>query len=300
MDVMEIAVPVEYSSSSINPSAALAQHSAAVGSCSTDKMTVSNPGGTTPPVICGYNTGQHIFVDASDQCNKISLDIDTGSSNTRKWQYKITQYECSSMMAPVDDCLQYHTATSGTFASFNFDTSATTVSLTGTHLQSQYYTTCFRRTRGKCAICFSPQIVGAAAAATSFGISASGIKEAFKSAVDSACAFSAADTLSNIHTDFIDVINMQGAPGSAGTAGVNRLCGRIFNFATEKTAVATACTWSTPFKWGTHLNGFEVFVNPAAAAAGALTQENVNPPALIAGSGNGYTGFYMAYWQKSC
>ena len=39
----------------------------------------------------------HMYIDlfgfwygcCSDQCNKISLDIDTGSSNTRKWQYKV-------------------------------------------------------------------------------------------------------------------------------------------------------------------------------------------------------------------
>ena len=28
-----------------------------VGDCVTDTLTVSNPGGTSPPVICGYNTG---------------------------------------------------------------------------------------------------------------------------------------------------------------------------------------------------------------------------------------------------
>ena len=84
-----------------------------VGDCTADSLTVSNPGGVTPPTICGYNTGQHMFVPASPQCNQINIDIDTGTTTTRKWQIKVTQYECGNMMAPEQDCLQYHTATTG-------------------------------------------------------------------------------------------------------------------------------------------------------------------------------------------
>ena len=38
-----------------------------VGDCSVDTLMVTNPGGSVPPTICGYNTGQHMFVPASDQ-----------------------------------------------------------------------------------------------------------------------------------------------------------------------------------------------------------------------------------------
>ena len=85
-----------------------------IGSCMTDSMTISNPGGQVPPTVCGYNTGQHMWVPASDQCNQINIDIDTGSTGTtRKWTIKVTQYECGNLMAPEQDCLQYHTAASG-------------------------------------------------------------------------------------------------------------------------------------------------------------------------------------------
>ena len=48
------------------------------------------------------------------QCNELKIDIDTGSTTTtRKWQIKITQYECGNLMAPEQDCLQYHTASTG-------------------------------------------------------------------------------------------------------------------------------------------------------------------------------------------
>ena len=72
------------------------------------------PGYTPPPVICGYNTGQHMFVPASDSCVTISLDIDTASTaTTRSWNIKVTQFECGNLMAPEENCLQYHTATTG-------------------------------------------------------------------------------------------------------------------------------------------------------------------------------------------
>ena len=48
------------------------------------------------------------------QCNEMKIDIDTGSTTTtRKWQIKVTQYECGNLMAPEQDCLQYHTASTG-------------------------------------------------------------------------------------------------------------------------------------------------------------------------------------------
>ena len=68
----------------------------------------------------------------------------------------MTQYECDNLMMPVQDCLQYHTAQSGgrahvkkmsvvitmccegTLASFNYDTSSSTVATSQTHLSSQW------------------------------------------------------------------------------------------------------------------------------------------------------------------
>ena len=65
-------------------------HFVGKGDCTVDSLTVALPGGQSPPVICGYNTGQHMFVPASDQCNSINIDIDTGTTTTiRKWQIKV-------------------------------------------------------------------------------------------------------------------------------------------------------------------------------------------------------------------
>lgn len=309
MDIMEIASPTEYV---LPTSAALAtQASVETGSCATDRMTISNPGGSAVPVICGYNTGQHVYIDASDSCNSINLDMDTGSSQNRKWQFRVTQYECSSRNAPVRNCLQWFTGISGEFASFNFDTSATTVSLTAVHLQDQYYDICWRRERGYCSLCFSVKISAAADAASSFGISASGAPAAFQSAADSLCSFApttaivggvaiTTNGLGPAHTDFISVVNLQPSIGTTNTAGATRVCGRIFEARSAQAATATACTWSAPFKWGVHFDGGEIIAQIGAAAATGTTMENVQPAELIAGQGQGYTGFYMSYWQNKC
>ena len=111
-DTMVLTAPVTYVA---NPTAASTYlYGSYIGDCTTDTLTVSNPGGAVPPTICGYNTGQHMWVPASDSCNQIHIDIDTGSTGTtRKWQIKVTQYECNNLMMPKLDCLQYHTATTG-------------------------------------------------------------------------------------------------------------------------------------------------------------------------------------------
>ena len=70
---------------------------------------------TSPPIICGYNTGQHMYVPACPPCVTITIDIDTGTSVTRNWQIKVTQYECSNQNAPEENCLQYHTAIMGNY-----------------------------------------------------------------------------------------------------------------------------------------------------------------------------------------
>ena len=49
-------------------------------------------GGKSPPVICGVNTGQHMYLDASPSCNDIKIDVNTGSTTTRQWQIKVATY----------------------------------------------------------------------------------------------------------------------------------------------------------------------------------------------------------------
>ena len=44
--------------------------SSTVGDCTVDTLTITNPGGPVPPTICGYNTGQHMYVPVSSQVTR--------------------------------------------------------------------------------------------------------------------------------------------------------------------------------------------------------------------------------------
>jgi len=302
-DTMVLTSPNTMSSTSVYTD------STTVGDCGTDSLTVSNPGGPNPPTICGYNTGQHMFVPASDSCNQINIDIDTGStSTTRKWQIKVTQYECGNMMAPEQDCLQYLTASSGTIASFAFDTTAsTTVATTQYHLSNQYYDICIRRARGYCSLCFSPEITSTTTTnVASFGISAGSVAPAQTAASGSYC--SGVTTISptaasNVgYGDYLEIVRLQDGTGSStasGPATISRICGAIFDATTtsDQTTHATACTYATPFRVGVHFDNDDAIGAPGDVATAMNTLEN---PPVAANQGKGYQGFYLAYWQNTC
>merc|ERR1711945_24194 len=251
-----------------------------LGSCMTDSLTVSNPGGQVPPTICGYNTGQHMWVPASNQCNQINIDIDTGSTGTtRKWQIKVTQYECGNMMAPEQNCLQYHTAASGTIASFHYDTSASTVGTSQVHLAHQYYDICIRRKRSYCALCLSPKIAGTGTGVTTV---------------------SATEGNQVGYGDYLEIAALHAPPFSSTTIkGVQRICGSFWNAATTAgTTHATACTYATPFKIGVHMDGEEAIKPPPDAANPELDHPENAP--ISGGSGRGFQGFWLNYWQTAC
>jgi len=281
--------------------------SVTVGDCTVDSLTVSNPGGPIPPTICGYNTGQHMFVPASPQCNQINIDIDTGTTTTtRKWQIKVTQYECGNMMAPEQDCLQYLTATSGTIASFNWDTSSSTASQTQYHLSSQYYDICIRRARSYCSICYSPQIYSATAV-SSYGLGAGSVAATQTNAIDSNCpgttTLSTTAASNNGRGDYLDITALQTATGTSGllsTATAHRICGSFFSIS-PTTGHSTLCSFAVPFKVGVHFDADDAICDIGDAAAARDSCENdKSTGAAPVGAGYGYSGFYLAYWQNSC
>ena len=72
-----------------------------------------------------------VFVDAPSSGCQIALFTFGDDSYTRKYDIKISQYECGSESSGPPGCLQYYTATTGKIASFNYPTSSSTVSTTG-------------------------------------------------------------------------------------------------------------------------------------------------------------------------
>ena len=94
--------------------------------------TTKSPASNTvyPPIICGVNTGQHMYLDAgrSSTANMAITNTFSTTSFSRYWSIKISQIECDSPAAPPEStCLQYFTGATGIVKSFNFDSTSTTV-----------------------------------------------------------------------------------------------------------------------------------------------------------------------------
>ena len=95
--------------------------------------TAKSPAGNTvyPPIICGVNTGQHMYLDAGKSSTANMAITNTFSTTTtfsRYWSIKISQIECDSPAVPPEStCLQYFTGATGIVKSFNFDSTSTTV-----------------------------------------------------------------------------------------------------------------------------------------------------------------------------
>ena len=79
-----------------------------VGDCSVDSLTVGVPGGQAPPTICGYNTGQHIYLEGSptNSAPVVAFTITGQSSFERSWQIRVDQIPCGTTYSPPVGCLQ--------------------------------------------------------------------------------------------------------------------------------------------------------------------------------------------------
>ncbi|XP_068200520.1 uncharacterized protein [Palaemon carinicauda] len=120
------------------------------GNCNTDFLTVSG-GTSTPPTICGTNSGQHMYVDVDPNSTgalKVTVDRST-TTVSRKWNIKVKQIPCTSTERAPSGCLQYYTETSGNVQSFNFQSSITQ----GTpQIASQSYGVCINMATGYCGV----------------------------------------------------------------------------------------------------------------------------------------------------
>ena len=195
----------------------------------------------------------------------------------------------------------------GTIATFNWDTSASSVSTSQVHLAHQYYDICIRRKRSYCSVCFSPYIhapTTSTTAASSFGLSAGSVAATQTASVGSTCTgvTTASTTEDNQvgYGDYIEVAALQPGTGTSTTVvGLHRLCGSFFQGSTTAgTAHETACSYATPFKLGVHFDGED-----AIRAHNYNTANKLNLPEnapISKGSGQGYQGFWLNYWQNSC
>merc|ERR1711884_777660 len=258
-----------------------------IGVCTTDFFAISVPGGKAPPIICGENTGYHMYVPASAACNAMTAFFGTGTTTTTSaFTIKITQIKCNAKNKAPDQCLQYFTTTSGTFESFNYNAGA------GRHLANQDYCYCFRAERTTCTICYD-----AGGNANMLGLG--GNNAAAINLVDTSCGYAyghkvgPADTSYSVY-DHIVIPNGQCPITTAGTTPTSpndRWCGIRFNCiagpAQDGTAgLLTVCTSTKPFQFCLKTDGTESY-------------DNNQPLTEVAGTGEGTRGFQMRFWQST-
>eukprot|EP00095_Tigriopus_kingsejongensis_P001171 maker-scaffold415_size178368-snap-gene-0.24 protein:Tk01171 transcript:maker-scaffold415_size178368-snap-gene-0.24-mRNA-1 annotation:"hypothetical protein Y032_0655g1201" len=123
--------------------------------CLTDTFSVTSPGFQSPPVICGSNNGEHMYVDASELCNTLNFQLGTAGVGAnlanRQWSIKITQYSCDFTNLAPQGCTQYFFGPdTDTVQTFNF--------AGGQHLAGQDQSICVRRERNNCRICWTAAV----------------------------------------------------------------------------------------------------------------------------------------------
>lgn len=264
-----------------------------LGQCQVDQFSVSSPGGKAPPVICGTNTGQHMYVPASDACNILSANIGSASTaTTSAFAIKVTQVECGSKTKAPDGCLQYFTGTTGTIDTFNYNAGS------GVLLTNQDYAACIRSERTICTTCY---FATSAIAPATFGLSVfNGIAANGALGFDTNCGFEGhnAPATAGGGYDYIEIPNGQcDSPSPAAaietTETNDRYCGTSFlcvkSFAAgalvaqDGTTKNTVCTSTRPFKISVHSDSVDYIAG--AAGEGTTLLNNV--------------GFSIGYFQKT-
>merc|ERR1712141_467738 len=261
----------------------------AAGACLTDQMSITSPGGIGSPIICGYNSGQHMVLDTSGaECQTVNFNIGSTTTTTRSWDISVTQYTCGQEdLGGPPGCLQYYTGTTGLVKNFGYPSAntASSTAATSTHLQNQNYQACVRRSSGMCYICWAAWHTSTIAAAmiSSFGLS-NPAADADNSATGTECV-----------TDYVIIPNGQTSAIAAITTpavGIDRFCGRQLSVITAMDDATTVCSRSYPFRLGVVTDNMEV----CTGATAIICEANI----AAASMAGGILGFALGFQQMSC
>eukprot|EP00090_Calanus_glacialis_P019172 TRINITY_DN29510_c0_g1_i1.p1 TRINITY_DN29510_c0_g1~~TRINITY_DN29510_c0_g1_i1.p1 ORF type:complete len:427 (-),score=76.48 TRINITY_DN29510_c0_g1_i1:137-1417(-) len=261
-----------------------------IGRCETDTFTVTTCGGKAPPVICGTNTGAHMYISSCSTCNTLNANFGSASTaGTSAFTIKVTQIECSSKTLAPSGCLQYFTGTTGQIDTFNYNSG------NGAHLANQDYSACVRAERTICSICYYQNSI--------FALSVpDGLASWGSTGLDTACGvpgFQATFTKGNGGA-YDHIIIPDGQCNSPITPAapvvvvksfeVDRYCGTALLCSTvlgltDADSVGTVCSMNRPFKISIKTDDIE-YAFPATASEGVLANAR--------GFGLGY------FMQTSC
>ncbi|KAH8399483.1 hypothetical protein KR215_011695 [Drosophila sulfurigaster] len=131
------------------------------GDCIDDQFIISGHNTNfNIPILCGINTGQHIYVHVGDSNEgKVYFSVFVKvSGGGRSFNIKITQVDDD--LAP-DNCLQYYSDGEGIIKSFNYDADGSIVSnREATYLNNMNYAICLARSKNVCSISYNTEQLG--------------------------------------------------------------------------------------------------------------------------------------------
>ncbi|CAL8116018.1 unnamed protein product [Orchesella dallaii] len=122
------------------------------GNCESDRFMVSGQNtNNIIPILCGNNSGGHIYIETGTSQSQIQLSVMTTGEGPRTWSIQINQFEESqSHFNPPSHCLQHHEGTMGIITSFNYDSA-----LSPQYLNNLNYAICIRKEAGFCSITYT-------------------------------------------------------------------------------------------------------------------------------------------------
>jgi len=219
--------------------------------CTIDRFVVT--GGSPVPIICGYNSGQHMYIDAGSGQSPSSLTFITTGDYNRTFKMKISQLECGAINRAFDGCLQYFQEVSGKITSFNYMRGE------GLHLSNQDYTICIRNERGFCGVSYQAcsDISGDHEVGESFTITGNDLSQPSKPGK--------VKVGDNCTTDWISIPcattstdgGVKQFPGKNPGTCVDRICGEVFCSVTDHPNANTPCSvysYTRPFTVRVHFD----------------------------------------------
>ncbi|KAL4716114.1 hypothetical protein ACJJTC_013891 [Scirpophaga incertulas] len=126
------------------------------GTCQEDQFIISGQNkNSIVPILCGINSGQHVYIEVGDTDGPIVFSIQTISTDSRLFSIKVSQLTGSDELAAPTGCLQYHTNLEGHLESFNFkDTSEIGIARFPSYLNNLNYAMCIHRAEDACSITY--------------------------------------------------------------------------------------------------------------------------------------------------
>ncbi|XP_063924237.1 uncharacterized protein LOC135138242 [Zophobas morio] len=129
------------------------------GTCVTERLVISGQNvNDQVPVICGYNTGQHVYVDVSSLTGPLQLSVLSTVADRKRFKIRVCQIanSCSNS----NNCLQYYTGATGMISSFNYDQAALINRSEPGYFNNLNYAICIRKEAGYCSITYTNSPAG--------------------------------------------------------------------------------------------------------------------------------------------